>query len=212
MQAFNIRLADGTTVKVQDWSYYNWYSLCRFDTVQNQPIMVYNYRQGQPVSDGSATIAAAANKIHTNIPEAGTVPAGQEFRVYSMQMEIPQYIPDVPVAGDGPPVLGDVQQILALAHFRFVTGVSSIKIEGTPAMFPFAGNLWADTTLNATTVLNIGTPGQVGAKQLAVPIILEGKENYAGHFEFPWQGLNMTNDTDVKVHLVGLWKRPLSAT
>lgn len=234
-QITQIRLSNGKTVALTDWSARPLYSAVDLlSGFTDEEIRCFNYTESQNVS-ASGNFTAAQRRVaslrDTNVSGGQEMDSTEEYLVYSIAVEIQQYSlsgDDIIVDTAGQPV--PTAPALAQLHNRLV-----LELEVSQKAFPQAGLGWfvtgfgpqvaVSSTAAVRTYANSGSPQHTAKDSMPIPVHLGGTEDYTVILHNPPNGPDQTGNGAVniiddagadvaaavmmlRVYLCGLHKRP----
>ena len=236
-QITQIRLQDGRTISLTDWSSRRLYSACDIlNGATDEELRLFSYTEGdsivtsQNMPDSSRRIATLAD---TNIQQANQMPSTEELLVYAMECELYERS-HAETPESGPPIFIGVagQPGLNYTTLKALHLLLMLELDIAEKTFPissigrFAPGFGAVVTpaltgdLSALAIAENSVQSRDAVESLSIPLHIGGTEEYSVIIHNPTGNPIDTYDADgeadesetrvitARVSLCGLHKRP----
>jgi hypothetical protein len=235
-QITEIRMPDGRTISLVDWTDRPMYSTLDIEGGANDPLYtLFGYLSGDPVqSSSNVTNRRTSSDRDTNIEQAGGLASTEELLIYSVKPEFFQLTDTGTPIGNSdnwtivsatPTLLPNVEpQILKQLHRLLLLRLRvSKKYYMEAGLGYYATGFGVDVASGSAArgIANSGSPGAYAARPVVIPVHVGGQEKYAVEIVNPAgvpvlftnaAGAAYVAGTQAvvtcRVHLDGLYKRP----
>jgi hypothetical protein len=167
MPPTDIQLPNGQTIRVGDHGDYPLYSAAMLQSDQSVEAEIFTYRRGATLPGGN-TSTVKANKLHTNVPDAGRMPSSEEMMVFSIAVEFETSV-----------ALAALKQVMDNVYLELFIDGSKPFVESIVKHHPAGSGIWGFSNEDAAYSYGNGEPHPAANRQLAVPHLIPPDSTYS---------------------------------